>query len=145
MERAESVNQLLDKRIASESQHAEHARFVGVAVMCCSILPLTFLVPCLIWVVPDDANPWTTVGVAAACLAISFAVWNIGAHFAKSSASRARRSRQLEDLQLYLMSVPEDEWPAKELLAVVITGRQPYFGDYGESSVMSSIEHTESD
>ena len=142
MERAESVNRLLEKRIASECERAEHARFVGVAVMCCSILPLVCLVPCLIWIVPDDANPWTIVGVAAACLAISFAVWNIGAHFASSSASRARRSRQLEDLQLYLMSVPEDKWPAKDLLAVVITGRQSY---YGESSVMSSIDQTDAE
>ena len=131
------MNRLLDMRIASEHAHAEQARFVGVSVMSCSILPLAFLVPCLIWIVPDDANPWTTVGVAAACLAISLAVWNIGAHFAKSSASRATRSRQLEDLQLYMMSVPEDKWPAKELLAVVISGRQSYFGGYSDESVRS--------
>ena len=113
MNRAEPVSQLLEKRIVAEAGRASQVRTVGVVLMFCSILPLAFLVPCLIWIIPAQASPWITAGVAAACLATCVAVWNIGGHFTKLSASRIQRSRQLEDLQLYLMSIPEEKWPAR--------------------------------
>jgi len=128
MNRATAMKDILEKRIASEVSQISRNRMLGLFFMSGALLPLAFLVPCVVWMFPTNASGWAIVAVAAGCLTATLAIWNIGSHFTRLASSQSQRARQMEDLLLYFLSVPEEEWPAKEMLQVVITGRQPAFG-----------------
>jgi hypothetical protein len=130
MNRATAMKEILDKRIASEISQISKNRLLGLLFMSGALLPLGFLVPCVVWIFPTSESAWVIVAVAAGCLSATLAIWNIGSYFTGLASSQTQRARQMEDLLLYFLSIPEEEWPAKEMLEVVITGRQPAFGPF---------------
>jgi hypothetical protein len=118
--RADTVREHLQTRIASEEAKRVGTQRTGVLIKGTSLLPPVFLVPCLIWLVPSTAEALAYVGVSAGCLAACIVVWNLGSHFTELAGNHANRATYFEGIQLYVLSVPEEEWPASELLRALV-------------------------
>lgn len=128
MSRATAMKEILEKRIALQTSQVFRNQMLALFIKSVALLPLAFLVPCAIWMFPTNASGMAIIAVAAGCLAATLVIWNIGWQFTNVASSRTQRAQQLEDLLLYFLSVPEEDWPAKEMLQIVVTGRQPMFG-----------------
>ena len=55
---------------------------------------------------------------------LTITIWQFGGHFSRLAESDHQRARQLEDLLIYVAAIPEESWPAKEFLELVLAGRQ---------------------
>jgi hypothetical protein len=137
-QRTVDVKQLLDARIASEKAAARGPGTASLALFSTSLAPPVALATCVFWIGVGQQTPWVAAVMTIGCLSLTFTIWQFGSRFAKQSEIARRRVRQLEDLQIYIVSVPENEWPAKELLKVVLTGRRQWFGstaiDFSDSA-----------
>jgi hypothetical protein len=122
-QRTMNVKQLLDDRIASEKAAARGPWTASLALFSVSLTPLIALATCVFWAGAGQHTPSVATVMTVGCLSLTFTIWQFGSRFAKQSEIARQRVHQLEDLQIYLVSVPEKEWPAKEMLKVVLTGR----------------------
>ncbi len=98
-----------------------------------SAIPLLALVTAAFLIEPRMKTPWMGAILVIGSIVLTITLFQIGSHYAKRFRGHQARIRQLEDLQVYLITVPRESWPAKELLKFALVGRQPSFGGLYES------------
>jgi hypothetical protein len=128
VQRTETVVRLIEDRIAAEVREAARLRTRGLAILWCAVVPLLLLVPVLTWFVPRNAGGWVEGGALVVSVAMCIVVWNIGGHLPALARLGVERARRHEDLRVFLLAVPEEKWPERELLrAVVVERRVPWW------------------
>ena len=74
---------------------------------------------------PQVIKEISLAAVLAVCgLVLTITIWQFGAHYSRLAESNHQRARELEDLLMYTVAIPEESWPAKEFLKLVLAGRQ---------------------
>jgi hypothetical protein len=124
MQRSDDLKRLLETRIASYRDSARRPQILGVSFYALSLLPVLSLVSIAL-VHPQVIKDLSVAAVLAFCgLVLTIIVWQLGAHYSRLAETNHQRARQLEDLLMYTVAIPEESWPAKEFLKVVLAGRQ---------------------
>ena len=124
MQRSEDLKRLLETRIASYRDSARRPQMLSVWFYVLSLLPMLSLASIAL-IHPQVIKELSLAAVLAFCgLVLTITVWQFGAHYSRLAESNHQRARQLEDLLIYAAAIPEELWPAKEFLKLVLAGRQ---------------------
>jgi hypothetical protein len=125
MQRSDDLKRLLETRIASYRDLARRPQLLGLWLYVLSLLPILSLASIAL-IYPQVIKEVSLASVLALCgLLLTITVWQFGAHYSRLAESNHQRARQLEDLLIYTVAIPEESWPAKEFLKLVLVGRQP--------------------
>ncbi|TWT66458.1 hypothetical protein [Allorhodopirellula solitaria] len=131
------IHTLLESRIDAERRSIAKPAFVSALLFAVSLVPLIAMLSTAFFIETQYQTPWVGVILVAGTIILTFTLWQTGGHYAKLAVGHRRRVRQLEDLQLYLATVPPESWPAKQLLQIVLAGRQPSFGNIASDFCIS--------